>query len=155
MKNYFDQLYFNPNNVTDLMKLAAYTEQEPKEGYPDKDIGTWKSMFNESLTLDSDDYRRARAEDAWLGSSGTLLGSMDKYDLDALVVPTVIAYGVAAIAGAPLKFPLLEKLGSLLYVGCLLSHAFILVGHQDILSSMSRWVFTPQVLQSLMTGQAY
>lgn len=39
----------------------------------------------------------------WTGGDGTLTGAMEKYDLDAVIVPTDISYRVAAPGGMPRK----------------------------------------------------
>lgn len=101
LRHYFNQLYYNPHNLTKLQDLVTYTESEPREGYPNKKIDVWTKSLADDIALDSDVHRAARAEVAWLGSSATLLGAMEKYDLDALIVPSHIASNVAALAGTP------------------------------------------------------
>lgn len=98
LKNYLAQLHYNPNNITNLEDLIKYTKNDPREEYAQFGSETWHQCLNSGLTPDSDEYKRAMAENAWLGSDATILGALDKYRLDALIVPTLIAANIAALA---------------------------------------------------------
>jgi amidase len=99
LKEYLDQLYINPEDVNNLQQLIAYTINDPREDYPDRNVETWQVALARNLTQQSEGYLQALANDTYLGTTGTIVGAMDKYDLDALILPTDIASGVAAIAG--------------------------------------------------------
>lgn len=102
LKDYLEQLYYNPNNITDLKDLIEYTKNDPREEYQNYGSETWHQCLAGGLTLDSAEYKRARAKHAWLGSSATLVGALEKYGLDALIVPTLIAANVASLASRSL-----------------------------------------------------
>ena len=54
-----------------------------------------------NLTQQSANYTKALFADLELGSLGTIEGAINMYGLDALILPTSQAAGVAAIAGYP------------------------------------------------------
>lgn len=95
-----NQLYFNPNNISTIEDLLAYTKEDAREGYPVRSVDDWLTALSyKNETLESAVYLQARAEDAYLGGSGTITGVLEAYDLDALVMPTDVASNVAALAG--------------------------------------------------------
>ena len=100
IKHYLDQLYYNPNNITNLEDLMKFTQSDPRENYPITNVDRWKQAMLEQHSMDSVKYKQAIAEDVWIGTSGTLIGAMEKYDLDAIIVPTEVAPHVAALASA-------------------------------------------------------
>jgi len=101
LKDYFDQLVYNPQNVTDLYSLSRFTRNTPAEEYPSRDIARWESSIALNLTQQSPEYFAILAKNMYLGSNATILGALDNYGLDALILPTSQAAGVAAIAGYP------------------------------------------------------
>lgn len=88
LKDYLSSLTFNPENITDLESLSEFTRNFPAEEYPDRNIGTWDSALQLNLTLESPEYLQAVALNKYLGSTATILGALEKYDLDALILPT-------------------------------------------------------------------
>lgn len=103
VKNYLDQLYYNPNNITNLEALMKFTQSDPREDYPNTNVDAWKKALSANTSLDSVEYRTALAEDAWIGTSGTLIGTMEKYSLDAIIVPAEVAPNIAALASESLQ----------------------------------------------------
>lgn len=95
-----NQLYFNPKNISTIEDLLAYTKEDTREGYPIRSVDDWVTALTyKNETLESALYLQARAEDAYLGGSGTITGALEAYDLDALVMPTNVASNVAALTG--------------------------------------------------------
>jgi amidase len=62
---------------------------------------TWESALALNLTQTSPQYTVALFADLDLGSNATIKGAINQYNLDALILPTSQAPGVAAIAGYP------------------------------------------------------
>ena len=101
LKDYLDQLVENPNDITDLVSLSEFTRTTPEEEFPSRDIETWDEALALNLTQESPEYLAAVAQNMYLGSDATILGALEQYDLDALIIPTSQSAGVAAIAGYP------------------------------------------------------
>ena len=99
--NYFNSLLVNPTNIHNLAELINFTHTDPREDWPDRNTVTWDQALALNLTQTSPNYTKALFADLELGSLGTIEGAINKYDLDALILPTSQAAGVAAIAGYP------------------------------------------------------
>ena len=100
--NYFNSLAFNPNNIHSLPDLIKFIENFAAEDYPDRNVNTWLAAVAFNLTTASPAYLQARANDLIAGSDATILGALEKYDLDALIMPSSNSPGYAAIAGYPI-----------------------------------------------------
>jgi amidase len=98
---YFNELLVNPNNIHSLVDLENFTHTDPREDYPDRDTARWDLALSLDLTQSSSNYTAALAADLYLGSEATILGAINEFKLDALILPTSQAAGVAAIAGYP------------------------------------------------------
>ena len=98
---YLAQLTYNPNNVTTLGGVRDFTQKFPAEEYPSRDT----AIFDESLALNftntDPQLWAAYQEDLYLGGPGGILGALDTYNLDAVVLPTRTASGISAIIGGP------------------------------------------------------
>ncbi|KAF3920449.1 hypothetical protein ABW20_dc0105159 [Dactylellina cionopaga] len=106
VKQYFDQLVVNPNNLHSLQDLIDYTMSDPREAYPDRNVNTWVSAVNQPCEDNSCDYAwKAYQADVYLGGIGGILGALESAGgeggLDALIMPADFAAGIAAIAGYP------------------------------------------------------
>ncbi|KAF2117123.1 amidase signature domain-containing protein [Lophiotrema nucula] len=99
---YLAQLTYNPNNVTSLADVRAFTQSFGPEEYPSRDTATWDESLALNFTNTSPEFWAAYQEDLYLGGAGGLLGALANYSLDAIVVPTNVASGQSAIVGAPL-----------------------------------------------------
>lgn len=98
-ERYTSLLTSNPQNVYTVPDLINFTTSTPAEDYPDRNVGVWRYAVGLNLTQDSAAYIAALQEDLYLGGEGTILGALDKYNLDALILPSNQAWGVPAIAG--------------------------------------------------------
>jgi amidase len=101
MIDYFHSLTYNPNNISTFDELVNFTTSDPREVYPDRDIARWVSAQALNLTKSSPRYLYERYNDLVAGSNSTILGALEKYDLDVLIMPSSFSAGVAAIAGYP------------------------------------------------------
>ena len=88
LKTYLDSLTFNPEGITDLEVLSEFTRNTPAEEYPDRNIGVWDNALSLNLTQESPEYLEAVALNKYLGSNATITGALDKFGLDALILPT-------------------------------------------------------------------
>lgn len=100
--NYFNEMTTNPNGIKNIQQLINFTETYVPEDYPDRDIARWLSAASLNITMGDPNYYTALLQQYYYGSNATILGALEKYDLDALIIPSSMAPGYAAIAGYPI-----------------------------------------------------
>jgi amidase len=98
---YFAKLTYNPTNIHTFADLINFTTTFPAEEYPNRDIARWRDAVALNLTTSSPRFLRERYNDLIAGSNATILGALDMFDLDALIMPSSYSPGYAAIAGYP------------------------------------------------------
>ncbi|PQE10483.1 amidase protein [Rutstroemia sp. NJR-2017a BBW] len=101
LANYLSQLTYNPNNITSLADESRFTKSFPLEDYPERDTAVW----DESLALgynnsDSRFWQAYQTTSFW-GGEGGVTGALERYNLDALIMPTDYSPGLPALAGLP------------------------------------------------------
>lgn len=101
LRSYLSELDSNPNEVVDLAGVTEFTQSFEAEEYPDRDT----AVFDESLELDFDntspEFWEQYQKNLFYGGEGGLFGAIDRNQLDAVILPTSTAAGVAAVVGAP------------------------------------------------------
>ena len=101
LKEYLSHLDLNPNNIRDLFDVAHYTKADPREEYPGRDTYVWDRQLMRNITHHSErSYMAYQANLRMAGEEG-VLGVLDRYHLDALVMPTFASYHLPAIGGLP------------------------------------------------------
>lgn len=102
LKAYLAQLTYNPQNVTDLAGVTAFTKSFLAEEYPNRDTAIFDEALALNFTNTDAQFWAAYQKDLYLGGPGGLLGALETYNLDAVVLPTMVASGISAIIGAPI-----------------------------------------------------
>ncbi|KAG2140038.1 glutamyl-tRNA amidotransferase subunit A [Suillus cothurnatus] len=100
--NYFNEMTTNPNSIVDLKQLINFTETYVPEDYPDRNVASWLNAASLNITMGDAEYYTALLKQYYYGSNATILGALENYDLDALIIPSSMAPGYAAIAGYPI-----------------------------------------------------
>ncbi|KAH3913869.1 hypothetical protein HBH56_095330 [Parastagonospora nodorum] len=98
---YLSQLTYNPNNVHSLADITNFTQTSPLEAYPDRDTAEFDDALALNFSNTSPEFWAAYQEDLFLGGPGGLLGALDTYALDAVVLPTDYSPSISAIIGGP------------------------------------------------------
>lgn len=103
LASYLSKLSTNPNNITSLSTLLNFTQKTSPdlEEYPSRNTATWEDALSQGYGNDDPRFWPYLQENLFLGGEGGLLGALDKYQLDAIILPTSMAAGFAAIVGAP------------------------------------------------------
>jgi len=101
LATYLSEVTTNPNNIHDLKDLSNFTHGFPLEDYPNRDTGIWDAAL--SLGYNNTDFRAFQAHQytSYFGGEGGVLGALNNYDLDALILPTDVAPELPADAGLP------------------------------------------------------
>ncbi|KXH66878.1 amidase, partial [Colletotrichum salicis] len=102
LASYLAELTVNPNNVKSLADVRELTQSFDLEDYPDRNTGVWDEALDEQGFNNTDPrFWAAWQESAFLGGEGGLFGTLERHDLDAVILPTSFSSTWAAIVGAP------------------------------------------------------
>jgi amidase len=104
LAKYLSELTYNPNNVHTLADIRNFTHAFPAEDWPARDTAIWDdALFQQGWNNTDPRFWSAYQTDVQLyGGSGGLLGTLQQYSLDAVILPTSFASSWAAIVGAPI-----------------------------------------------------
>ena len=98
---YLSQLVYNPHNLTNLVNLRQWTQSSPLEGYPRKPTELWDAALQNWNNTEYG-FWRAYQQGLYYGDEGGLLGTIRRYSLDAVLLPSSFSWGWAAVVGAPI-----------------------------------------------------
>ena len=107
---YLDGLAVKPAGIDTFADLLHCLKTDPRERYPEINTMSWDramEMHARNLTSASEEIWLAYQATVQLGTEAAIIGALDRYELDALILPTFTAYFYAAAAGLPvLTMPL-------------------------------------------------
>jgi len=101
-KLYFSKLTVNPHNITSLAELRDFTQSHPLEEWPYRNTDTWETALNTTAhgNESPEFWGNYTAQLYYAGHLG-ITGALKNHSLDALVLPTARASGLAAMIGSP------------------------------------------------------
>ena len=102
LAEYLSLLDFNPYQVHNLRDLATFTKGHPLEEYPERDTYVWEREMARNITNESSESWLAYQANLDMGGQQGISGALEKYKLDALVMPTWTSFHLPAIAGLPI-----------------------------------------------------
>lgn len=103
--HYLQTLKTNPNGIRSADDIINFTKTFPAEDYPERDIGKFLWTQAEGIDVASDEYKSMVKQELYFGGEGGILGAMQKYKLDVLVVPSTL--GIANDLAAKMGFPVI------------------------------------------------
>ncbi|EQL02519.1 hypothetical protein G6O67_007905 [Ophiocordyceps sinensis] len=101
LPHYLSLLTSNPNNITSLQDLRQFTQEDPREEFPQRDILVWDEVLAQGFDNNSPEVQSNRAAIAYLVGQLGLTGALKNFTLDAVVLPTQSAILAAALLGTP------------------------------------------------------
>ncbi|RDW77927.1 amidase-2 [Coleophoma crateriformis] len=101
LAHYLDQLTFNPNDVHSLADIARFTHTFTLEDYPERDTAVWDQALSLGYNNTDGRFWEAYQATSFFGGQGGVLGALEAFNLDALILPTDFAPGLPAYAGLP------------------------------------------------------
>jgi len=101
INDYLDDLEVRAPGITTVEDLVNCTKTDPRERYPEVDIGLWDRMIKNNYSAGSETTWRAYQNGIKLAGEGAILSSLRDYDLDALVLPSFVAYDLPSKIGSP------------------------------------------------------
>ena len=102
LADYLTRLAKNPNNIRNLDDISRYTKSDPREEYPNRDTYVWDRELTRNITNESPESWAAYQANLLMAEEQGVLGVLDKYSLDALIMPTFASFHLPAIAGLPI-----------------------------------------------------
>lgn len=98
---YFCNLDFNPTGIRTLQDLRDWTARFPAEQYPTYNMDFWDYALESNVTTSSPEFWAAVEHNRYLGTNATVQGAFDDYDLDALILPSDLAWNLGIWGGYP------------------------------------------------------
>ena len=98
---YLSKLTTNPLNLVSLADVRKFTQDEPLEEYPDRDTDLWDFALRLGINNTSPAFQTSLDNLLRMAGPEGITGVLSNYSLDALVLPTDIAYGFSGILGSP------------------------------------------------------
>jgi amidase len=100
---FFSKLTHNPNNIDSIESLRDFTWTHPLEDYPAKNTANWDVAIERKWNNNTcPDFKDLYQENIYFGGEGGILGALERHNLDAIVLPTAIAYEIPALVGTPI-----------------------------------------------------
>ncbi|PSK34088.1 aspartyl/glutamyl-tRNA(Asn/Gln) amidotransferase, A subunit [Elsinoe australis] len=101
LPQYLDLLTSNPNNVTDLASVRAFTQSFPPEEYPSRDTDVWDESLALGYPNTDPRFWPLYQRNLFYGGEGGILGALERHNLTAVVLPTDYSPGIPALVGSP------------------------------------------------------
>jgi amidase len=101
LAKYLSELKTNPQNVHNLEEVRSFTQHFPSEDYPARDTGVWDAALAAGINNTSPEFWPLYQQNLYFGGEGGVLGALQKYNLDAVILPTDFAPSIPALVGAP------------------------------------------------------
>ncbi|GAB7338085.1 hypothetical protein MBLNU457_4450t2 [Dothideomycetes sp. NU457] len=104
LATYLSELSYNPNNITNLSQLDAFTHNFKAEMYPSRDTAVWDGPDGALVQgWNNTDPRFWPAYEAnlYFGGEGGVLGALERNNVSAILLPTQLSPGVPALVGSP------------------------------------------------------
>ncbi|KAL4865492.1 hypothetical protein BDV12DRAFT_174622 [Aspergillus spectabilis] len=98
---YLSALTSNPNNLHGLWDIRDYTQRSSQEDYPSRDIQLWDMALFSGMNNTSPDFWSMYQQSLYFGEEGGLLGALSRHELDAVILPSILASDIPAIVGTP------------------------------------------------------
>ncbi|TEY37374.1 hypothetical protein BOTCAL_0523g00020 [Botryotinia calthae] len=101
VEKYLNLLVHNSQNITDLTGLRKWSQSSSLEGYPNKPTDIWDAALENWNNTDYKSWCTYQRALYW-GNEGGLLGVIERYKLDAVILPSLFSWNRAAVVGVPI-----------------------------------------------------
>ena len=99
---YTSQLSANPNNIYSVEDLLNFSQTSPLENYPTYGTEGFEEVLGYSFSSTSPEFKAIYEKSLELVGKGGLLGALETYKLDTVVIPSAwVVGGVSGALGAP------------------------------------------------------
>ena len=87
-EKYLDSLTENPDNIHSLKDIISYIEPHENSYHSKYSVDTFRRILAVPHTIDSTEYKEALKTRLYMGTEGGVVGALEKYSCDVLVLPT-------------------------------------------------------------------
>jgi amidase len=102
LASYLSKLTENPNNIRTLADVRNFTRRFPAEEFPSRNMGTWDEALDVQRFNNTDPrFFPMLQEQLFLGGDGGVLGALETFNLDAVLLPSGLSSPFAAGVGSP------------------------------------------------------
>lgn len=100
---YLADIESNPNNLHSLADIRNFTQhvQPSLEDYPSRDTALWDKIVSTGLNNTFSEYWPMYQQTLKIGGEGGILGAIERHNLDAVILPTIIAPSIPSMVGTP------------------------------------------------------
>ena len=100
---YLANLESNPNNIHSLADIRRFTQhvQPFLEEYPSRNTVLWDIIASIGLNSTSPEYWPMYQQTLKIGGGGGILGAIERHNLDAVILPTILAPSIPSMVGTP------------------------------------------------------
>lgn len=102
LEQYLSKLHTNPNEICDIHDLREWTKTHRSEEYPTRDTAVWDYAIESNISLGTAKFDALYEENMFLGGEGGILGALERHSLDAVILPSKIAFSRPALVGSPI-----------------------------------------------------
>lgn len=101
LATFFQSLTYNPYNLQNLSDLRNFTQQFPGEEYPSRDTEIWDEVLTQGWNNTDPRFGPAYQKNLFYGGEGGVLGALNRTSTSAILLPTQLSPGIAALVGSP------------------------------------------------------
>ena len=102
LPQYLSKLEKNPQQIHNIEDLRAFTRHCPEEEHPAYNTRSWDHAIEQGFDNTSPEFHARYQENLRLGGEGGVLGALERHGLDAIVLPSAVAYEIPALVGSPI-----------------------------------------------------
>lgn len=99
---YLSALEVNPRGIHTIEDLRAFTRSHPDEDYPRRNTRNWDTAIEGKLTNTSREFNKMYKKNLEIGGEGGINGALERHRLDAVILPSSIAFTIPALVGTPI-----------------------------------------------------
>ncbi|WZH42045.1 amidase signature domain-containing protein [Fusarium acuminatum] len=100
--DFLNKLEHNPSKIDSVESIRSFTRCHPAEDYPKRNTSTWDTIMEKYLSNKSPEFESLYQKNLFLGGEGGVLGALESHNLDAIALPTTVAYEIPALVGSPI-----------------------------------------------------
>lgn len=102
LATYLSNLKTNPQNMHNLAQVQSFTHKYPREMWPLRNTAIWDHALQSGINNTDPAFWPAYQKNLFYGGQGGVTGAVERYNLDAVVLPTNLGYPVPALVGEPI-----------------------------------------------------
>lgn len=102
LEHYLSQVSLKKSGPHTLKDIYDCTRSNPLEDFPSHNTAAWDDIMKANYTNEDLIVWNAYQNDLYMGGPAGVLGALDKYKLDALILPSFSSVILPALAGLPI-----------------------------------------------------